>query len=151
MTKRILAFILCGIMLLCLASCGQGKEDYTAKLVSIMNSKEETSVQDVFSFEFDRAYVLNFEDGYLDGDGFAQKYNLDISISQVEAGKTDNVQRIVFVDEAGNFVFLFQCTMDEIFIESKGVVIDPETVINRSSSQEKPLQITFESADRYGS
>ncbi len=104
-----------------------------------------------FSFEFDCAYVFNFEDGYLNGDGFAQKYNLDISISQVETGKTDNVQRIVFVDEAGNFVFLFQCTMDEMFIESKGVVIDPETVINRSSSQEKPLQITFESADRYGS
>lgn len=150
MTKRILAFILCGIMMLCFASCGQEKEDYTAKVVSFMNSKEETSVQDVFAFEFDRAYIFNFEDGYLDGDGFTQKYNLDISISQVEAGKTDYIQRIVFVDEAGNFVSLFQCAMDEIFIESKGVVIYPETVIKRSSSQEKPLGITFESSDRYG-
>lgn len=151
MTKRILAFLLCGIMLLCLASCGQEKEDYTAKLVSVMSGKEEVSVQDIFSFKFDRAYVFNFEDGYLDGDGFAKKYNLNISISQVEAGETDNIQRIVFVDEAGNFVSLFECTTDEVFIENKGVVIDPETVINRGSSQEKTLGITFEGSEPFGS
>ena len=61
-------------MLLSLASCSQEKEDYANKLISVLNKQEKTTLKDVFSFEFDRAYVFNFEDSYLDGDGFSKKY-----------------------------------------------------------------------------
>ena len=37
-------------------------EDYSDKLISVMNAKEDVKVQDVFSFEFERAYV--FDDCY---------------------------------------------------------------------------------------
>ncbi len=107
-------------------------------------------MQDIFSFEFDRAYVFNFTDGYIDGEGFAKKYNLDISITQVEAGQTDNVQRIVFVDEFGSFVYEFQCVTDDVsFIESGGVIIYPETIIERTAFEEEQLTIRFESSERY--
>lgn len=151
MIKRIFTFILGVIMLFCFASCAQEKEAYTEKLISALKEQEETTVKDIFSFEFDRAYVFNYEDGYRDGDSFAKEYNLNISISQVEAGGTDTIQRIVFVDKSGEFVYLFKCNIGQIYIESDGVVIYPETVIERKTLQEDRLRITFKSSERYGS
>ena len=97
--KRLFTVILCGIILFSLAACNQKNEDYKSKLISVINKQETATVQDIFSFKFDRAYVFNFTDGYMDGEEFAQKYNLDISITQVEAGQADYIQRIVFVDK----------------------------------------------------
>ena len=147
MTKKIMAFMICVVMLCCFVSCGQNNEDYTAKLIYVMNEQENATVQDVFSFEFDRAYIFHQDDCYFDGETFAKTYNLDISIAQVDGGIADYRQRIVFVDESGNFVYLFDCNMDEINIQSKGIVIYPETVI--TLSQENPPQITFESFEQY--
>ena len=149
--KKTLNFLLCLIMLFCLASCGQSNEDYTAKLISVMNEQEETTVKDIFSFEFDRAYIFHQADCYFDGETFAKTYSLDISIDQVDEGLADYCQRIVFVNKSGDFVHLFECNMDEVYIKNKGVVIYPETVIKRKSSQEKPLEITFETSEQYGS
>ena len=112
--KRSLVSILCIIMLFCFTSCSQDNEDYTAKLISLLNAQEETTIQDVFSFEFDRAYIFHQADCYVDGKTFAKTYNLDISIEQVHYGTADYLQRIVFVDESGNFVHLFTCIMEEI-------------------------------------
>jgi len=149
--KKTLNFLLCLIMLFCLASCGQSNEDYTAKLISVMNEQEETTVKDIFSFEFDRAYIFHQADCYFDGETFAKTYSLDISIDRVDEGLADYRQRIVFVNKSGDFVHLFECNMDEVYIKNKGVVIYPETVIKRKSSQEKPLEITFETSEQYGS
>ena len=52
------------------------EENYSAKLISIFNEQEKATVQDIFPFEFERAYVFN--DCYLSGEGFAISYNLDI-------------------------------------------------------------------------
>ena len=145
--KKLFTIILCGIILLCFTGCGQENEDYTAKLLSVMNEKEKVTVEEIFSFEFDRAYIFNFEDGYIDGENFAKKYNVDISISQVEAGEADYIQRIVFVDATGSFVYEFKCIIDDVFFLEKGIVIYPETIIERKSSQE--VSIHFESSERY--
>ena len=148
--KRLFTVILCGIILFSLAACNQKNEDYKSKLISVINNQETATVQDIFSFEFDRAYVFNFTDGYIDGEGFAKKYNLDISITQVEAGQADYIQRIVFVDKFGSFVYEFQCIMDDIsFIESGGVIIYPETIIERTAFEKEQLTIRFESSERY--
>lgn len=138
-------------MLLCFTGCGQKNEDYTAKFISAMNKQEEITVKDIFRFEFDRAYIFHQEDCYLDGEIFAKTYDLDISIEQVENGMADYCQRIVFVNKSGDFVFLFECNLDEVHIKNKGVVIYPETTIKREASQEKPLEITFETSEQYGS
>lgn len=151
MAKKLDVLILCGVLLFCLASCGQSNEDYTENLISILNRQENSKVKDIFSFDFDRAYVFNLEDSYLNGTGFAKNYNLDISISQVGAGESDCIQRIVFVDESGKFVYLFKCSTEEIYIESKGVVIYPDTIINQTSSGEVPLTILFENSEQYSS
>ena len=149
--KKSLCLLLCLIMLFSLASCGQSNEDYTAKLISVMNEQEETTVKDIFSFEFDRAYIFHQADCYFDGETFTKTYNLDISIDKVENGMADYRQRIVFVNKSGDFVNLFECNIDEVYIENKGVVIYPETVIKRESSEANPLKINFETSEQYGS
>ena len=147
--KRLVALFLV-IMLFSLAACNQKNEDFKSKLNFVINEQKTATVKDIFTFEFDRAYVFNFTDGYMDGEGFAKKYNLDISITQVEAGQADHIQRIVFVDESGSFVYEFQCITDDIsFIESGGVIIYPETVIKRTNFEEEQLTICFESSERY--
>jgi hypothetical protein len=78
----------------------QKNEDYEAKIMSVMKEREVVTIQDIFSFGFERAYIFNSEDCYLDGKSFTRKYNLDISINQVKSGEADYVQRIVFVDES---------------------------------------------------
>lgn len=124
------------------------KEDYSDKLVSVLDKNEKTTVQDVFSFKFERAYV--FTDCYISGEGFAKRYNLDISISEVESGASENIQRIVFVDESGAFVYEFQCDNSEVIFQEKGMVIYPETTIERKTSiQDKPLIISFQSLECY--
>ena len=87
--KKSLCLLLCLIMLFSLASCGQSNEDYTAKLISVMNEQEEITVKDIFSFEFERAYIFHQGDCYFDGETFTKTYNLDISIDKVENGMAD--------------------------------------------------------------
>ena len=124
------------------------QEDYSAKLMSVLNEQEEATVKDVFLFKFERAYIFN--DCYVSGEGFAKRYNLDISINEVKSGVSENVQRIVFVDELGAFVYEFQCDNSEVILLEKGMIIYPETIIERKSSiQEKTLIISFHSLERY--
>ena len=148
--RKLFPLMFCGLLLLGLIACHSNNEEYKSKLVSVMNKQETATVQDIFSFEFDRAYVFNYVDGYTDGEEFAEKYNLDISISQVEAGEADYIQRIVFVDEAGSFVYAFKCIVDDVsFIESGGTIIYPETIIKKTSSDTERLAICFESTECY--
>ncbi len=148
--KKFLAVFLCGIMLFSFVACNQKNEDYTSKLISVMTEKETATVQEIFSFEFDRAYIFRFDDGYTNGEGFAEKYNLDISIAQVEYGETDTVQRIVFVDKYGSFVYEFKCIIDEVVILEKGLVIYPDTIIERKSlPEEEPIKVSFTSSEKY--
>lgn len=124
------------------------KENYSAKLISVLNEQEEATVQDVFSFKFERAYVFN--DCYISGEGFAKKYNLNISINEVKSGVSENIQRIVFVDKSGAFVYEFKCDNSEVIFSEKGMIIYPKTIIERKSSvQEKTLIISFQSSQRY--
>ena len=124
--------------------------NYSAKFTTVLNEQENVTVQDVFSFEFERAYVFN--DCYISGEGFARRYNLDISINEVKSGASENIQRIVFVDELGNFVYELKCDNSEVILLEKGIVIYPETIIERKTSiQEKPLTISFQSLERYDS
>ena len=121
-------------------------KNYSAELISVLSKQEQTTVQDVFSFSFDRAYIFN--DCYISGEGFQQEYNLEISIPEVKSGTSENVQRIVFVNEAGDFVYEFKCDMSEVFFEQKGIVIYPETVIERKSSiQAKTMIIDFHGSE----
>lgn len=147
----ILSLLLFSIVLVMIYNITLNKEEnYNAKLISVLSEQEDTTVQDVFSFKFERAYVFN--DCYISGEGFAKRYNLDISINQVESGVSENIQRVVFVDEFGDFVYEFMCDNSEVILSEKGMVIYPETIIERMSHiQEKPLIVSFQSFERYDS
>ena len=151
MSVGIVSVLLFSIVIVIIYSITLKKEeDYSAKLISVLNEQEETTVQDVFSFKFERAYVFN--DCYISGEGFAKKYNLDISINEVKSGVSENIQRIVFVDESGDFVYEFMCDNSEVILLEKGMIIYPETIIERKSSiQEKTLIISFQSLEHYDS
>ena len=126
----------------------QPNEDYSNKIMSILSKQEKTMVQDIFSFEFDRAYIFN--DCYISGNGLNQRYDVGLSIAQVETGVSENIQRIVFVNESGSFVYEFQCDSNEILLLEKGIVIYPETVIERESlDSENPFILKFNSSERY--
>ncbi len=147
----IVSVLLFSIVLVIVYSTTLNKEeDYGAKLISFLNEQEEATVQDVFSFKFERAYV--FDDCYISGEGFAKRYNLNISINEVKSGVSENIQRIVFVDESGAFVYEFKCDNSEVVFLEKGMIIYPETIIEKKSSvQEKTLLISFQSLDYYDS
>lgn len=106
------------------------------------------TVQEVFSFDFDCVYVFYLEDCYCSGEAFAQTYNLDITIPEVDPAASEQIQRIVFVDISGNFVYEFQCDIGDVVFETTGIVIYQETVIKRkSSAQEGTLTIDFQSSE----
>ena len=141
-----LLFVILGIIIYYITL--QKEENYSDKLISVFSKQRETTVQDVFLFKFDRAYI--FDDCYISGEGLAQKYNLDISINEVQSGVNEDVQRIVFVDELGDFIYEFKCDNSEVIILEEGIVIYPETVIERTSStQEEILSISFRSIEHY--
>lgn len=142
--------LLCIVLVMIYSTIPKKKEDYRTELISVLNEQGEATVQDVFSFKFEQAYVFN--DCYISGEGFAERYNLDISINEVKSGVSENIQRIVFVDELGAFVYEFKCDNSEVILPEEGMIIYPETVIERKSSiQEKPLIINFQSLERYDS
>lgn len=133
-------------MLFCISL--QKEENYSDKLISFFSEQQTATVQDIFSFEFDRAYI--FDDCYISGEGFAQRHNLDLSINEVQSGANENVQRIVFVDESGDFIYEFKCDSSEVILLEEGIIIYPETVIERTSSiQEGILSISFQSIEYY--
>ena len=68
----------------------------------------------------------------------------------MQSGVNEDVQRIVFVDELGDFIYEFKCDNSEVIILEEGIVIYPETVIERTSStQEEILSISFRSIEHY--
>jgi len=103
---------------------------YTKTLIEKLNTQQQVKTKDVFDFQFDCAYVFN--DSYLSGEGFAKRYHLDISINQVESGVRENIRRIVFVDEWGNFVFNYQYDSNELNAKEEGMIIYPNTVIKKT-------------------
>ena len=110
----------------------------------------QVNIKNIFSFEFDRAYI--FDDCYISGEGFAKRYHLDISIDQVKNGVSENVQRIVFVNQSGDFVYEFRCDIGEVILQEQGMIIYPDTKIEiKSNTKEKPVIICFQSLEYYNS
>lgn len=103
--------------------------DYTDKMITMLNENSEIKVKDVFQFDFDRAYVFN--DCYISGEGFSERYNLDISIDEVESGVQEYIRRIVFVDDNGDFVYEFQYDATQLNAYEEGMIIYPDTVIEK--------------------
>ena len=123
-------------------------EDYQAKLLSVFKEQETATAQDIFSFDFERAYLFN--DPYLSGEGFAERYQLELSIGEVGPGVSENIQRIVFVDESGAFVYEFRCDSNKVVLLEGGMVITPQTVIEKVSAPEDAVTtLQFQSQERY--
>lgn len=122
--------------------------NYAKELLLAFQRKETASVSEIFSFEFDRAYI--FDDCYISGSGLADRYNLKISIQQVEPGVSESIQRIVFVDAQGNYLYLFQCDRNSLEIKENGVIIYPDTLIRKDASAQKEATVLlFESNEFY--
>ncbi len=152
-SKYRIIFLLGGVGLLAtiifsLYSYWMRNYDYSERIIGLLEEKSYTTVADVFDFAFERAYVFN--DCYISGDGFSERYGLELSISEVGTGVSESIQRVVFVDAEGNFVYEYCCDNNELVITEEGVVIYPDTIITRSiSAQERPIQIHFESVEFY--
>lgn len=98
---------------------------YQEKIILNLNDNSELKVSNIFDFDFDRAYV--FKDSYISGEGFAEYYNIDISIDEVEATGHEYMRRIVFVDKNGDFVYNFTFRSYELNVKNEGVIIYPNT------------------------
>lgn len=138
-------FVVC-FLVSCSFSDGNS-EEYCDMIISKLQVQDSIRVDEVFEFEFDRAYVFN--DCYISGKGFADRYDLNIDISEVEPGVSENIRRIVFVDANGKFVFEFKYTTENLLFE-EGVVIYPETTIRRVGDESgNPISLAFEYAEHY--
>ena len=107
-------------------------EQYIEKMKTALEEKQEVEIREIFEFDFDRAYV--FKDTYVDGKGFSSFYNLDISIDQVDKTYSEEVRRIVFVDEKGDFVYEFRYRMGKLYIKEEGMIIYPYTKFKKWES-----------------
>ncbi|MEE0264060.1 MAG: hypothetical protein UD936_00385 [Acutalibacteraceae bacterium] len=105
--------------------------NYTDKMLTMLSEKSEFKANELFEFEFDRAYVLLPEECYIPGYAFAEKHNLDISIDEVGTGDSDGIRRIIFVDEKGDFVYCFKFWLEDLKACEYGMIMYPDTVIKR--------------------
>ena len=101
------------------------RKDYIEIMKTLLNEKSICKVSDIFDFDFDRAYV--FDDCYLSGEDFAPYYDLDISIEEVETGLKDYNNRIVFVDDQGEFIYEFVYESYILNPYEDGMIIYPDT------------------------
>lgn len=103
---------------------------YENAIISILSQQDEATLQDVFDFPFYQAYVI--EDSYLAGEEFAQKYGLDISVEEMLPNESENIRRIVFVDEQGEFVYEFRyCFGQRLCADIQGKILHPNTIIQK--------------------
>jgi len=109
------------------------RKEYMNKMITLLNEKSKIKVSDVFEFEFDRAYV--FDDCYVSGEGFAEHFDLDISIEEVESGAQEYNHRIVFVDEQGEFVYEFLYESYILNPYEEGMIIYPDTELELCERQ----------------
>lgn len=124
------------------------RQDYIDKMINLLNKETKIKVNDVFEFEFNRAYV--FDDCYLSGEDFASYYELDISIEEVETGLQEYNNRIVFVDDQGEFIYEFVYESYILNPYEDGMIIYPDTELELCESKENDV-ITFKihSTDYY--
>lgn len=140
--------ILLWIVACALIGCKNLDSDFIDHLQKIPTMQSEIQVGDIFTFSFDRAYVI--DDCYLSGTGFAEAYNLNLSISEVSSGVSENIHRIVFVDKEGNFVYDFQYDINMINFATEGLIIYPDTQISLHPSLiDGVVTLQFESKDCY--
>lgn len=137
------------VLIVALAACSIKTSDrFTDLLVTKLHTEDKIQLSSIFDFSFDRAYV--FSDCYLSGEGLNKRYDLGLSINEVESGVSENIQRIVFVDEFGEYVFLYECPKDKINFKSLGQVLYPETIISRNEIDiSGRIVISFNSDDYY--
>lgn len=142
--RKIIFFLLLILSSILFFQCCKKTENYSEKIISAFHKQETINVQDIFSFDFHHAYVL--DDPYISGEGFAKRHNLDISIEQVESGVSENIGRIVFVDGEGHYVYEFKYDTNKLAVLDEGCIIYPETVIEKVSS-ENLLTVNFHSSE----
>jgi len=117
---------------------------YMEKMIAELKANEKVRVGDIFDFDFNRAYIIH--DCYNDGEVFAKRYDLDISIKEVKSARYEDQRRIVFVDNSGDFVYLFEFTTGELNVYDQTVVIYPDTIIEMSEPKvEGAVTIKFNS------
>jgi len=100
---------------------------------AIGTGNNEVPMNQIFTFDFDRAYV--FKDNYIDGERFTQIYNLNLSIDQIESVDAEFIRRIVFVDKNGNLVYEFRYDYSDLNPKEEGMIIYPNTKIKCCSSR----------------
>lgn len=117
--------------------------NYTDKMLTMLSEKSEFKASELFEFEFDRAYTMLPDECYFSGEGFAQKYDLDVSISEVKSGGDESDRRIIFVDEEGDLVYCFWFKSYDLEADEYGMIIYPDTVIKRYDEAPKG-EVMFE-------
>lgn len=126
---KLMALLVCVIAILILSSAVMHlkarSNDYVDILTDAFDDNQDIQVSEIFDFDFERAYVFN--DCYISGDGFASAYGLDLSISEVRPGTSENIHRIVFVDRNGNLVYEFQYDINQVNFLNEGTIIYPNT------------------------
>lgn len=148
-TAVILIFLLCILLWVHLQTTSKY---YEKNLRTELQTHGEVSVGEIFDFEFDRAYVFLPELCYYSGEDLSEAYGLGLSIDQVKKGHADSVGRIVFVNESGEYVYLFKYNQWSSLIvaqSEKGQIIYPETVIKLISTERETLFIDFLSDSYY--
>ena len=142
--KSCVFILLVFLLVICLSGCfsSDNSKEFEDKIISELQVKESVLAKDIFDFEWELAFAI--KEGYIDGESFAEKYGLDISIENVPESVNDQRRRIVFVDSDGEFVFLFSFwDSNKLCLAEDGIIIYPETEIHKSNKYKHGFCVEF--------
>ncbi len=122
--------------------------DYFEKIQVLLEDTSHLKVEDIFEFEFDKAYVAS--EVYGDEKYFTKKLGVSSSID-IPALETGAHNRILFVKD-NRVIYDFVYYMGEMYISETGIIVYPETTIilsqqENDTSGKKIIQLLFNTGD----
>ncbi len=114
---------------------------YEKRIVKALEKADEIELQEVFTFSFDRAYVVY--EPYFDGERLSKQANIHVTNDQMTALGNELIRRVIFVDEDGYFLYEFRYNTLEFDIKDKGIIVYPESKMTAWSRREGVSGIEF--------
>jgi len=106
---------------------GSKANRYKNNMIKALEKTGEIELGEIFTFDFDRAYVMS--EPYFGGKSLSNAVGVNITDKQVRPGSDESRGRIVFVDEKGDLVYEFRYDNFKFGIKEKSLIIYPDTKI----------------------
>lgn len=110
--------------------------NYTDSIIGKLKENQNIVVNDIFEFEFNRAYVI--KETYADGESISKMYNLNIDNNKVKMPLNEFQKRIIFVDDKNKLKYDYRYDQSKLNItNTETTIIYPSTIIKNTETEIK--------------